>query len=102
MTPVEGFGDIFTGGEDNIYYLCSCGKVFEDEYASFEVIPRGQLSNLAALISYTYENEDSSDVHTQYPTGMQVWTLENTDGIYTATHVEELDNILILILNKIV
>lgn len=30
----------------------------------------------------------------QYPLGMKVWMLSNADGLYTATRVKELDNIL--------
>ena len=50
--------------------------------------------NAKTMVAYTYYVGDASDVHTQYPTGMQVWTLTNEDGLYTATRIEELDNIL--------
>ena len=50
--------------------------------------------NAKTMVAYTYHVDDASDVHTQYPTSMKVWTLSNEDGIYTATRVEELDDIL--------
>ena len=46
------------------------------------------------MIAYTYYVGDETDIHSQYPLGMKVWTLKNEDGLYTATRVEELDNIL--------
>lgn len=46
------------------------------------------------MIAYTYHVGDSTDIHTRYPVSMKVWTLKNEDGVYTATRVEELDNIL--------
>lgn len=51
-------------------------------------------SNAKTMVSYTYHVDVASNVHTQYPTGMKVWTLTNEDGIYTATYIEDLDNIL--------
>lgn len=62
-----------------------------DGGVSYIDLPDG---NAETMVAYTYHAEDSSDVHTQYPTGMQVWTLSNEDGRYTATRVEELDDIL--------
>ena len=50
--------------------------------------------NARTMVSYTYHSDDYSDVHSQYPVSMKVWTLSNTNGIYTATRVEELDDIL--------
>ena len=46
------------------------------------------------LIAYTYHVDDSSDVHTQYPVTMKVWALKNEHGYYTATRLDDLDNIL--------
>lgn len=51
-------------------------------------------SNAKTMVVYTYHVVDSSDIHTQYPVSMKVWTLSNKAGLYTATRVEELDNIL--------
>ena len=45
--------------------------------------------------TYTFHIGDKTDVHTQYPTGMQVWKVEkNTEGIFAAERIEELDNLL--------
>jgi hypothetical protein len=47
------------------------------------------------MITYSYYVGDETDVHTQYPVGMQVWMLEKTeDGTYTAIRTAELDNLL--------
>lgn len=62
-----------------------------DGSAAYIDLPDG---NAETMVAYTYHAADSSDVHTQYPTGMQVWTLTNEDGLYTATRVEELNDIL--------
>ena len=51
-------------------------------------------SDAKTMVAYTYQNGDNADVHTHIPTGMKFWTLSNTDGLYTATHVEELDDVL--------
>ena len=51
-------------------------------------------SDAKTMVAYTYQNGDNADVHTHIPTGMKVWTLSNTDGLYTAAHVEELDDVL--------
>lgn len=46
------------------------------------------------MTAYEYHVGDPGDVHTQYPVSMKVWTLENTDGTYTATRQWDFDNIL--------
>lgn len=46
------------------------------------------------MTAHNYHVEDSGDVHSQYPISMKAWTLSNEDGIYSATRVEELDDIL--------
>ena len=47
------------------------------------------------MITYSYHVGDSADIHTQYPVSMKVWILKKQDdGNYTATRVEELDDIL--------
>jgi len=50
--------------------------------------------NARTMIVYTYHAGNASDIHTRYPVSMKVWTLSNTDGIYTTVRIEELDNIL--------
>lgn len=48
-----------------------------------------------SMVTYNYHVGDTNDVHTQYPTGMQVWILqENELGELIPTRIEELDNIL--------
>ena len=42
------------------------------------------------MVTYTYQNADNPDVHTQYPTGMKVYKVSG-DKI---THIQELDNLL--------
>ena len=45
--------------------------------------------------TYTFHIGDETDVHTQYPTGMQVWKVEkNPEGIFAAERIEEFDNLL--------
>ena len=45
--------------------------------------------------TYTFHIGDESDVHTQYPTSMQVWKVEkNAEGVFTAQRIEELDDLL--------
>ena len=51
-------------------------------------------ANAKTMVTYTYQNGDNADIHTHIPTGMKVWTLSNTDGYYTATRVEELDDMM--------
>lgn len=46
------------------------------------------------MVTYPYNNPNATDVHTQYPTGMKVWKLKQENGVYTATYVPELDNLL--------
>ena len=59
---------------------------------SVVILPEGD-SFLA--VTYRFHEGDPDDIHTQYPVSMQVWTLDKQeDGSFTATHVEELDNIL--------
>lgn len=45
-------------------------------------------------VTYTYANSGSSDVHTQYPTGMKVWRLSYAGGKYTAQRLVDFDNIM--------
>ena len=45
------------------------------------------------LVTYSYNNS-SDDRHTQYPTGMKVYRISETDGRYTVERIPELDNLL--------
>lgn len=51
-------------------------------------------ANARIMVTYSYNIPDATDVHTKYPTGMKVWTLEQENGTYSATYVSELDNLL--------
>ena len=51
-------------------------------------------ANAHTMVTYSYNNPKATDVHTQYPTGMKVWKLKQENGVYTATYVPELDNLL--------
>ena len=46
------------------------------------------------MTAYTFHEGDASDLHTQYPVSMKVWSLENEDGFYTAVRQEAFDDIL--------
>lgn len=50
--------------------------------------------NAKIMAAYEYHVSDASDIYTQYPVSMKVWTLENNNGFYTATRQTEFDNIL--------
>ena len=65
--------------------------VQRDEYGGAYVnIPE----NAHTMVTYTFNDPNAADVHTQYPTGMKVWVLKQEDGVYTAEYVPELDNLL--------
>ena len=42
------------------------------------------------LVTYTYQNANNPDIHTQYPTGMKVYKVSGGK----ITHIKELDNLL--------
>ena len=42
------------------------------------------------LVTYTYQNADNPDIHTQYPTGMKVYKVSGGK----ITHIKELDDLL--------
>ena len=66
--------------------------VTRDGDTCYITLPEGKLTN---MVSYSYNDDNPKDIHTQYPTGMRVWRLtQNADGTYSATYVKELDNIL--------
>ena len=77
---------------DSVWINGAQCTVTQDGDTCYIALPEGELTN---LVSYSYNDNAPTDIHTQYPTGMQVWRLnENADGTYSATHVKELDNIL--------
>ena len=47
----------------------------------------------SVLVTYSF-NTGSADRHTQYPTGMQVYRIEETDSGMTVTRLPELQNLL--------
>ena len=51
-------------------------------------------SKAKTMVTYTYHVGDASDVHTQYPVSMKVWTLTNEDGYYTVHRQQQLDDLL--------
>lgn len=51
-------------------------------------------SNSQTMVTYTYDTGSEASSQSQYPVSMKVWTLNHENGIYTATRVEELDDIL--------
>ena len=55
-------------------------------------------SNAGVMTTYAYHTDetarDAVNVHTVYPISMQVWTLKNRNGAYTATRQEIFDDIL--------
>lgn len=51
-------------------------------------------ANARTMVTYSYNNPNAADVHTKYPIGMKVWKLKQENGVYTATYVPELDNLL--------
>lgn len=50
--------------------------------------------NAKTLVVYQMHSGEAADVHTQYPTGMQVYLLKKQGNTVTAEHIPELDNIL--------
>ena len=83
-------GDPFSGLEtvwiDGVEYT-----VQQDGMNRYIDLPDG---NARIMTAYEYHIGDPSDVHTQYPISMKVWTLENDNGVYTTTRQEDFDDIL--------
>jgi len=51
--------------------------------------------NASNMVVHGYHGGDPTDVHTQYPTSMQVWVLHKKEnGSYRMEHIEEMDDIL--------
>jgi len=100
VIPAEYINRVFITEEE----LVGLDSVYIDgtEYA---VQTEGELryvdlpdSNAKVMTTYTYHTSDTAADgvadHAKYPTGMQVWTLENVNGLYTSTRISELENIL--------
>lgn len=67
--------------------------VYESNGSRYVELPAE--TNPSNMVTYSYHTGDASDVHTQYPIGMEVWALKkNADGSYTPAKVEKLKNIL--------
>jgi hypothetical protein len=62
-------------------------EVQKDENGYFIEAP---IAGELLVVTYTYNEGDGQDVHTQYPTGMKVYLVK--DG--TVTYIPELDNLL--------
>ena len=62
-------------------------SVNTDSGTPYVDLPNG---NAKTMVVYTYGESNGKS----YPMGMKVWLLSNTDGLYTATRAEALDNIL--------
>lgn len=82
-TDLLGYTSVWIDGEE--YDLQTVGDCY------YVDLPDGSAET---MVAYTYHVGDASDVHTQYPIAMRVWSLANEGGVYTATRIEELDNIL--------
>lgn len=84
LLDLEGINETVWFGTAE-YYSCSSGTkrivLFKDP-------------NVGFMMTYTYNDTESIDPHNKYPTGMKVWRLTLEGDRYTATRVEELDNIL--------
>ena len=51
-------------------------------------------ANPKTLVVYTYNDPNAKDVHTQYPTGMKVWTVSKSGTKFVAKREAKLDNLL--------
>jgi len=49
---------------------------------------------LPYVAAYTYNDPNPVDIHTQYPTGMKVWSLHLSEYTFSARHIKEFDNLL--------
>lgn len=82
-TELDGAKTVWIDGvEHPVYHRGGSGYVYLTD------------SKAKTMVVHTYHVGDSSDIHTQYPVSMKVWTLANEDGIYTATRQNMLDDIL--------
>ena len=88
--PYVGNGVVLTGelAEETVVYIDGLPyEVKADGDGRYVELPKaGEL----LLVTYTYNEGDGQDVHTQYPTGMKVYLVK--DG--QITHIPELDNLL--------
>ena len=51
-------------------------------------------TNPKTLVVYTYNDPNAKDMHTQYPTGMKVWTVSKSGTKFVAKREAKLDNLL--------
>lgn len=75
------------GGQTTVWIDGVEYTVQTDDSGTYVDLPDGSARTMAI---HTYNSTSSN----RYPIGMKVWTLENKDGIYTATRQEVFDDIL--------
>ena len=79
-------------GGDILWVDGTAYDVQQENGKSYVDLPDG---NANVLVTYSWHVGDPADVHTQYPTGMQVWILKlNEYGTYNKVRATELDDIL--------
>ena len=70
------------------------GKPYSIMTADGESYVDTDIEDVSLMVSYTYNMGDGQDIHTQYPTGMQVYRVAESDGRKNAVHIPEFNNIL--------
>ena len=84
----EAFSDQESVWVDGVEY-----PVQEENGSLYVALPEN--ASVTNLVTYSYHIGDSADVHTQYPLGMEVWTLKKSgEDSWIPEKVEELSNIL--------
>ena len=82
----EEFDGLTTVWIDGVEYAVTI-----DGSSCYVDLPDGDAKTMT---TYTYHAGSASDVHSQYPVGMKVWTLTNVNGVYSTAYQEDFDNIL--------
>ena len=77
-------------GTDTLYADGQPCAIIQSETGIYVDVPEGT----ALLVAYTWHVGDETDIHTKYPTGMQVYRIVNGENGYTAEYIPELDNLL--------
>ena len=77
-------------GTDTLYADGQPCAIIQSETGIYVDVPEGT----ALLVAYTWHVGDETDIHTKYPTGMQVYRIVNGETGYTAEYIPELDNLL--------
>ena len=77
-------------GTDTLYADGQPCAIIQSETGLYVDVPEGT----ALLVAYTWHVGDETDIHTKYPTGMQVYRIVNGETGYTAEYIPELDNLL--------